>query len=833
MTRKINSDYLIVGSGAVGMAFADVLLSETDATMTIVDRYPAPGGHWNVAYPFVTLHQPSTFYGVSSRELSKGQISQVGLNKGFNDLATGDEIRAYFDEVMRQTFLPSGRVQYFPLSDYQGDGRFTSLLSGEETEVSFSRLVDATFLKTSVPATHTPNFDVDEGVAFVPINDLTQVQAPPSAYVIIGGGKTGIDACVWLLENGVDPELITWIVSRDAWLLDRRNTQPTEAFFDTTIGSQAALMESLARASDMDDAFDRLEASGYFLRLDPDVRPSMFHGATISQAEVEALRRIKNVVRKGRVTRVSTDRIMLTEGEIPTAPTALHVDCSASAITNLDSTPIFNGDTITPQMVRSYQPIFSAALIAHVEVAYQGDAAKNALCEVVPVPNSDRDFFRFTAAAMMNQYNWGQDKELRAWMRENRLDGFSKLVSGIPESDTHRRGIIQRIRDNSMPAMMKLQQFINDLDAADVKDQTAVQPQEMLISRSDLTQTRLAPVTLTPLEPGEARMAVEQFGFSANNITYAVMGDRLRYWQFFPPQSEPSSGEDWGLLPVWGFATVSESACEDLPVGARLFGYWPTATHLTIRPTHVNAHRVVDGSSHRADLARAYNAYRRMDTPNPLMDQPMMLLSPLYITSWCLWDYLLDNDWFGAERVVIVSASSKTSIGLATALNLDPDARPATGLTSAANVEFVAGLGLYDSVADYDAVPDLPAVPTVVVDMSGNAAVLSALYQHLGDALTYCINVGMTHWDEPARGTGIPAERKEMFFAPGHLQKRAQEWGSSVLDQKTTGFMMQAGAKAQSWIHYEPHLGLEGLQTLFNDVASGKVEPDKGLVIKI
>ncbi len=201
-TTQLQTDYQVVGSGAVGMAFADILLSETDATITIVDKYQKPGGHWNVAYPFVTLHQPSSFYGVSSKELSKGRKDTIGLNRGLGELASGAEVFAYFGEVMQQQFLPSGRVQYFPMCDYRGDGRFVSMTSGEEFEVTVNRkIVDATHLKTSVPSTHTPNFHIEPGVSFMPLNDLPKVTAPPAGYTIIGGGKTGIDACLWLLEN--------------------------------------------------------------------------------------------------------------------------------------------------------------------------------------------------------------------------------------------------------------------------------------------------------------------------------------------------------------------------------------------------------------------------------------------------------------------------------------------------------------------------------------------------------------------------------------------------------------------------------------------------------
>ena len=195
------TDYLIVGAGAVGMAFADVLLSETDANIMIVDKYHKPGGHWNVAYPFVTLHQPSAFYGVSSTELSKGCIDKNGLNKGLNELATGAEVSAYFDNVMRERFLPSGRVSYFPMSEYKGNGQFVSVINDDEHQVSVNKkIVDATYLKTSVPSTHKPSFTVDDSAQFMPINDLVNIDKKPAGFVIIGGGKTGIDACLWLLE---------------------------------------------------------------------------------------------------------------------------------------------------------------------------------------------------------------------------------------------------------------------------------------------------------------------------------------------------------------------------------------------------------------------------------------------------------------------------------------------------------------------------------------------------------------------------------------------------------------------------------------------------------
>ena len=456
----LEADYLIVGSGAMGMAFADTLLSESDASMIIVDHYAKPGGHWNLAYPFVTLHQPSQFYGVSSKELSRGRKDTVGLNKGFYELATGAEINSYYEEVMRDTFLSSGRVQYFPKCDYQGDHQFKSLLSGETFEVKVKKkLIDCTYLKTTVPSAHTPNFSVDPEVRFIPINDLVDINKPVNEYVVIGGGKTGIDACIWLLQNHVPPDRIKWIVSRDAWLLNRENTQPGQEFFEKTIGTQAHQFEAIAESSSIDDLFDRLEAANIFLRLDQNVRPSMFHGATVSKQELAELRKIEQIVRLGKVKHIESTQIILENGTIPTSTENLHVDCSASAITNLETKPIFQGDVITPQTVRAYQPVFSASVAAYVEVTYEDDKKKNNICQVVPLPNADIDWIRMTAMQMVNQLTWSQDRTLRKWVKDNRLDGFGKIVMGVDRSDKDKMAIITKLRQFAMPAMMKLQQY--------------------------------------------------------------------------------------------------------------------------------------------------------------------------------------------------------------------------------------------------------------------------------------------------------------------------------------------------------------------------------------
>lgn len=465
MTDPMKTDYLLIGAGAMGMAFADTLVAETDVTLTIVDRHPRPGGHWNIAYPFVTLHQPSSFYGVASRELSAGRIDDVGLNKGLADLATLPEIQGYYEAVMRDTLLPTGRVTYLSSSEYQGPndqgvGKVMNTRSGKVSQIEFDTLVDATYWQNAVPANHTPSFTIGDGVQFMPCGNIAALEKPPAGYVIIGGGKTGIDALLWLLEQGADPDQLTWIISRDGWMHDRAATQPRPEFFKKTMGVQADAFEAMANATDRDDMYDRLEACGYFVRLDPDVRPQMFHAPTISQAELEVLRTIKNVVRLGRVSHIGETEITLAQGSIPTSPDHVHVDCSASAVQNKNTTAVFKNGRITLQTVRAYQPTFSASFIAHLEGLGGTDADKNSRAGVVPLPDTLDDFVRMQAANMMNQAIWSQDKELQRWIRANRLDGFSGLIRSADMEDPEVVAILTKLRKNAMPAAMKLQSFL-------------------------------------------------------------------------------------------------------------------------------------------------------------------------------------------------------------------------------------------------------------------------------------------------------------------------------------------------------------------------------------
>jgi hypothetical protein len=440
----LTTDYLIIGSGACGMTFADQLLTETDADMAIVDRHHMPGGHWNDAYSFVRLHQPSAFYGVGSCPLGSNRIDESGFNKGYYELASGAEVSSYFERVMQERFLPSGRVHYFPMCDYLGDGRFRSCLSRAVHEVAFrKKLVDATYFNTTVPSTHTPSFEIAEGVKLVTPNALPKAAPKHETYVILGGGKTAMDVGVWLLQMGARSEKIRWILPRGSWLINRDTTQPGEAFFQRSAGGQAHQFEAAAVATSVANLFERLEGVGQLLRIDQTVRPTMYRGATISMFEVEMLRTIKDVVRKGHVRRIERDTILLEHGAVESAPDALYVDCTARAVGARPTVPVFNGDRITIQMVRAGLICFSSAFIAHIEAAYDDEAEKNDLCLPMLVASSDLDWLRLTLADLRSGRRWGANKALRRWMSEHRLSG-----SGAGSADAGAHGLeAERIRE--------------------------------------------------------------------------------------------------------------------------------------------------------------------------------------------------------------------------------------------------------------------------------------------------------------------------------------------------------------------------------------------------
>lgn len=452
-------DYLVIGSGAVGMAFVDSLVTEGTDEVLIVDKHHAPGGHWNDAYPFVRLHQPSAYYGVNSRVLGAGGLDDDPLNVGMTERATVAQILAYYEAVMAD-LTATGRVTHEAMSVHErsadGDHLVRSLLTGAARTVRVrKKVVDTTHLNTGVPSTNPPRYAIDEGVTCVPINALARIAAPPARYVVIGAGKTGIDACLWLLAHGVDPAAITWVMPRDSWFQDRANVQPGRAFLRDSFGAMAHQMTAIAESDSMADLLRRLEESGQLLRLDPTVEPRVYHAAVVSRPELEQLRRIRDVVRLGRVTRLEPTRIVLEQGTVPARSDWLYVDCSASAAELRPAVPVFDGDTITPQFVRPFQPTFSAAMIAFVEAHYESDEVKNEICGVVPLPDDPDSWLSMQTALMLNQLRWSGERDLRRWIAASRLDGFTALARSVDRDDpddAEAVEVLERFRSAAMAA---------------------------------------------------------------------------------------------------------------------------------------------------------------------------------------------------------------------------------------------------------------------------------------------------------------------------------------------------------------------------------------------
>jgi hypothetical protein len=351
------------------------------------------------------------------------------------------------------------------------------------------------------------------------------------------------------------------------------------------------------------------------------------------------------------------------------------------------------------------------------------------------------------------------------------------------------------------------------------------------VSKAGFEEHRVAPVARRELDAGEVRLAIDFFAFTANNMTYAVAGDILNYWQFFPVEDDPG----FGVIPVWGFADVVESRCDELDVGERLYGYFPPADELIIQPKNVSGGHVFDGSEHRQSLSPLYNRYQRVhgDGGGRDVQRLQALLWPLYMTGYCIWDQLFQNQWYGAEQLVILSASSKTSLGLAQAIADGGDAPRVIGVTSASNEDFVRKVGLYDEVISYEQAAGLPEIPTTVVDMAGNAATADALRARLGEHLQYFISVGLTHWDKGGDEFGKDIPRHEFFFAPTYMLERSNAMEPGEFARLTQAFVMQGAARSVDWLTVNELSGIEALAERYPAIRAGKMDPSEGLIIKV
>ncbi|MEM9565446.1 MAG: NAD(P)-binding protein [Actinomycetota bacterium] len=457
MSTPIETDYLVVGAGAAGMSIVDELLTngDPDLDVVLVDRRHRPGGHWQDAYPFVRLHQPSVYYGVNSRKLGHDRIDTSGPNAGFYERASADEICDYYQRVLDERFLDSGRVTFLGMHDYRGrdgeDHLVVSQLSGRPTPIRVRRrLVDATYVESVIPSRHTPSFAIDPAARLLTPNQLVHYADGSDDFTIIGAGKTAMDTCVWLLEQGIEPDRIRWIRPRDGWFVDRTYTQPLDLAANM-IGYQAAMMESAASAESGLDLALRMEERGMMFRLDPTVEPEVSRGATVSRYELDLLRSIERVVRQGNVQAIGADRIEMTAGELATGPDVVHVDCTAPGLANAKPQPIFAGDTIRVQMTTLGVSPWSAALLGFIETLDLPDDERNRLCPPIPRAGLVAGQLGALAIGLGIEPDRRANADLAGWNAAARLNPGRSVADHLDEPEVQQA--METIMTNFGPAV--------------------------------------------------------------------------------------------------------------------------------------------------------------------------------------------------------------------------------------------------------------------------------------------------------------------------------------------------------------------------------------------
>lgn len=362
-----------------------------------------------------------------------------------------------------------------------------------------------------------------------------------------------------------------------------------------------------------------------------------------------------------------------------------------------------------------------------------------------------------------------------------------------------------------------------------------------LVARDDLRRVRIAtddgaPV---PLDEGEARLRIDGFALTSNNITYGAFGESMHYWDFFP-----SGPDGWGSIPVWGYAEVSASKVEGVAPGERFYGFLPMASEVSLRPVRVGAAGFVDGAAHRRGLPAVYNRYTRCRNDasyRPDTEAETALLRPLFVTSFLIDDFLADHAFFGAGTVLLSSASSKTACGCAFFLSqrrAEAQAPRVVGLTAARHLAYAQGLGCYDAVLDYAALDTLaPAEPTVYVDMSGSAPLRRSVHAHFGAQLKYSCSVGGTHWDRLGGAKGLPGPRPVLFFAPAQARQRAADWGAAALEQRIEAAWLAALERVRDpqrpWLEVVRGRGAVEVEAAYRALLDGTADPRHGRFLSL
>ncbi len=353
---------------------------------------------------------------------------------------------------------------------------------------------------------------------------------------------------------------------------------------------------------------------------------------------------------------------------------------------------------------------------------------------------------------------------------------------------------------------------------------------DFLVRRDDPRECRIADSEPPELAAGKALLRIDSFGLTANNVTYAVMGEAMSYWDFFPAE------DGWGRVPMWGFAEVERSEAVGVEAGARVYGYLPPSSHLVVTPAKADAGGFIDGSPHRAALPSAYHRYLASSSDpfyRPDTEDVQMLLRPLFFTSFLIDDQLADDGLTARGPIVISSASSKTAIAAAFLLGQRQGVE-LIGLTSPRSAEFVAGLGIYGRTVTYNAIDSLGGGPATYVDVAGDDAVRRAVHSHYGDDLVHSMAVGVTHWEEFGTGQGeLPGPTPTLFFAPDRVVKRSQDWGPAGLESNVAAAWHPFCEWIGSWLEVVHGQGFEAVRSAYLDVLEGRVDPRTAHVVSL
>ncbi len=354
---------------------------------------------------------------------------------------------------------------------------------------------------------------------------------------------------------------------------------------------------------------------------------------------------------------------------------------------------------------------------------------------------------------------------------------------------------------------------------------------EFLVRRDNINACETRDGETPTIGGGQVLLAVEQFAVTANNVTYAAMGDDMKYWDFFP------AADGFGIVPVWGHAHVAASNVEGFAVGERVYGYLPMASHLVVTPDSVKAASFIDRSAHRSHLPMIYNQYRRLAAdPGHRADREDVraVFEPLFLTSWLIQTMFAGAGWHGAETLVMTSASSKTAMALAHVARAQSPGVARIGLTSTGNMDFVRGTGLYDRVLPYHGADALAGANAVSVDFAGNGTVLRSVHEALGDGLKYSCLVGLTHWDDRSgAGADMPGPKPVLFFAPSYVATTIAQLGAEAFVRAVADSWGAFAGDAEKLVRIAPVNGLEAAGEAFKALVAGTAKPDAATIVHL